>query len=153
MADSRDEIASMAKCIYDYAKTTVSYESRITQRNLAQGFLAAVNRCANFLYYKGYHRVPDGAMVLNADEVSDYKLLKNNYEHVKEEALRLKNDNDRIYYNLSVVLDYQKKRTLEKVFTDMYELVSEAENNGKQVIVTVNDIKEIAKRYGVEVGE
>lgn len=55
--------------------------------------------------------------------------------------------------NNSSVMDYQKKRTLNMVFTDMYKLVLEAENNGKQVIVTVNDIKEIAKRYGVEVGE
>lgn len=55
--------------------------------------------------------------------------------------------------NNSSVMDYQKKFNLDMVFTDMYKLVLEAENNGKQVIVTVNDIKEIAKIYGVEVGE
>ena len=54
---------------------------------------------AEYLFNQCYRNCKD-KVVLSKEEYSDYLILKNNYDHAKDEAERLQADNERLYNNL-----------------------------------------------------
>lgn len=80
---------------------------------------------ATALYNAGYRKIPENAVVfipteekhaiLSQEEYSNYLILQQNHEWLREEAKRLQEDNERLYKNLGKFKDSVRKETAREI--------------------------------------
>ena len=69
---------------------------------------------AEALYNAGYRKIPENAVVLNAEQFSDYLTLKDSHKNAVERCEKLQADNERLYKSIGKFKDIVRKETAEK---------------------------------------
>ena len=118
---------------------------------------------AEALFNAGYRKIPEGSVVLSAEEYSDYLTLQSNYANAKERCEKLQADNERLYRNIGKFKESVRKKTAKEILSDaekeLHKVAMEYANAGHKTYFAVCEnihhkvISPLAKQFGVEVEE
>lgn len=104
-----------------------------------------VYQCAKFdnaknIYDAGYRKISKGSVVLTDEEYSDYLILQQNHEFIREKAKKLQEDNERLYKNIGKFKDIVRKETAREILDKVGKVCGDYQW-----------FKNLRKEYGVEV--
>jgi hypothetical protein len=111
-------------------------------------------KTATALYDAGYRKI-QGAVVLTAEQFSDYLTLKDSHKNAVERCEKLQSDNERLYKNIGKFKDIVRKKTAEKFAKAVAQIICDNtypyfDKDGKPVniwktVVGCDKIDEICK--------
>lgn len=87
-------------------------------------------------------KIPEDAVVLTREEYSDFLILKNNHEFIREKAKELQADNERLYKNIGKFKELTRKETAREIFELLKSKLFDLGN-----VVTEIDLEDILKEY------
>lgn len=92
-------------------------------------------------------KLPEDSVVLSKEKYSDYLILQQNHEFIREKAKELQADNERLYKNLGKFKGLVSKETAEKI----YDFVERYIMDDAEVELLVKQWFE--EQFGVEIKE
>lgn len=97
----------------------------------------------------GYRKISKGSVVLTDEEYSDYLILQQNHEFIREKAKKLQEDNERLYKNIGKFKDIVRKETAVSII----EEILHCKQDRYFYMVDMLKIRALLHKYGVEVEE
>lgn len=102
-------------------KKMIEEMAKIIDNN--HGFIVSSVETAQALYNAGYRKIPEGAVVLTAEQFSDYLTLKSSHKNAVERCEKLQSDNERLYKNIGKFKDIVRKEMAEKFAERLKEVL------------------------------
>lgn len=151
--DEKKQIEEMAKDIKELYYREILYSVLPFDKD-------SYDVLAEKLYKRGYQNCKD-KVVLTREEYSDYLILQQNHEFIRERAKELQADNERLYKNLGKFKDIARKETAREIIETAKFLIEERngmdgfdlEDVSVDGVIVSEVFDELAKQYGVEVEE
>ena len=98
-----------------------------------------------FMQIKGFCKIPENAVVLTAEQFSDYLTLKDSHKNAVERCEKLQADNERLYKNIGKFKDVVRKETAEKFAERLKTECFDGGIDDKWVSVSFSRLDEICK--------
>lgn len=145
----KEQIKELAEeLIAELGRETVDKFIEDDQGNLKKIVTYSLAAIAESLYKAGYRNVSNGAVVLTAEENSEYLKLKADIENAKEIIDFLQKDNKRLFNSIATYKDLVRKETAKEIYREIY-LQSYVDD--KRLCPSVEVWRNVLKKYGVEV--
>lgn len=101
---------------------------------------------ARELYEQGYRKLPEDSVVLTKKE----------YEQLKQTIISQSEESTKLCTHLTQKIIDTRKETAEKIFTELLkekELIDLGCGDGTYEYIAVDDLKDLAKQYSIEIKE
>ena len=156
--DKQKQIEEMAKLLDGYfsTKSKCPFDKKCPYLGGSVRFTCSDCLRAYTIYNAGYRKIPEGVVVLTAEQFSDYLTLKDSHKNTVERCEKLQADNERLYKNIGKFKDVVRKETAEKFAKAVSQIICDNtypyfDKDGKPVniwkaVVGYDKIDEILKK-------